>query len=394
MGGLVDQSSDQGNLKYSYTPSAQALTHLKDEILAEWETHVRHQIKGAKDLLHPILINTVPSFIDNLAEALAEEHPRTFATESTNLAQEHGGERARLSLYSPDQLLKEYLLLRDVILNHLSNVVQLTEKDRSTIQKSFDQAIQEAMMSFFLIHNSIREQFIATLSHDLRNPLGAARMSVDLILTIVSELPDGELRRDLQDLAQRAINNTRRVDHMIQNLLDTTIMQIGERIPLKISECEILSIIKEVIDNLSRKDQARIHLSGAATWGYWDREALRRSIENLISNALKYGSANTAVTIRIVTGNERVMISFHNHGEAIPIEEQECLFQAYRRSFQAKKSGKKGWGIGLALVRGVIESHGGSIGVDSSRERGTTFTIDFPIDARPFLEASVPSSHL
>ncbi|WP_309895250.1 HAMP domain-containing sensor histidine kinase [Archangium sp.] len=78
------------------------------------------------------------------------------------------------------------------------------------------------------------------------------------------------------------------------------------------------------------------------------------------------------------------MVLVHNHGSYIPPEEQETLFQVFRRSLQAERSNQRGWGLGLPLVRAVAEAHGGSIGVDSLPERGTTFTIDLPKDARPF----------
>jgi signal transduction histidine kinase len=81
------------------------------------------------------------------------------------------------------------------------------------------------------------------------------------------------------------------------------------------------------------------------------------------------------------------MVSVHNEGESIPLHEQEMLFQAFRRAEAAKAGNKKGWGIGLALVRGVAEGHGGSIGLDSLPGTGTTFIIDIPIDARPFQQA-------
>lgn len=70
----------------------------------------------------------------------------------------------------------------------------------------------------------------------------------------------------------------------------------------------------------------------------------------------------------------------HNLAKAIPLE--EVLFQPFRRSHAAKQSGQVGWGIGLALVRGATEAHGGSIVVDSTPEQGTTFIIDIPQDAR------------
>lgn len=86
-----------------------------------------------------------------------------------------------------------------------------------------------------------------------------------------------------------------------------------------------------------------------------------------------------------------MLLSVHNEGEAIPPDQVEAVFQVFRRAQAAKDGDQQGWGIGLPYVRSVAESHGGSIDVDSSADRGTTFTIDIPLDARPFQNAPVPS---
>ena len=107
----------------------------------------------------------------------------------------------------------------------------------------------------------------------------------------------------------------------------------------------------------------------------------------MISNAIKYGAPDTPIRTEIDAQDERVILTVHNEGEPIPPEQVECIFQIFERAVAAKEANKKGWGIGLPYVRSVAESHGGSVGVDSSANRGTTFTINMPIDARPFQDA-------
>jgi signal transduction histidine kinase len=82
-----------------------------------------------------------------------------------------------------------------------------------------------------------------------------------------------------------------------------------------------------------------------------------------------------------------MLLSVHNEGEPIPLEQIECIFQVFRRAVAAKEGNKEGWGIGLPYVRNVAESHGGSVAVDSAAGRGTTFLIDIPTDSRPFQNA-------
>jgi signal transduction histidine kinase len=118
--------------------------------------------------------------------------------------------------------------------------------------------------------------------------------------------------------------------------------------------------------------------------GYFAPEPLRRAVENLASNAVKYGTSTRPITVTVRQTHERAFILVHNHGGYIPAHQQETLFQAFRRLRETEAGGKRGWGLGLAQVRGAAEAHGGSVAVESLPERGTSFTIDIPKDARPF----------
>jgi signal transduction histidine kinase len=373
----------------SKSPAAHALAELVDEVLQSWEKKVRSKIAAAKHLSHPILIDTAPAFLANLINALSTDRPQKAATEMSSVPREHGSERARLSQYSPDQLILEYQLLRDTVFETLERKVDLTDRERSIIQTCFDFGVCEAMIAFFLVHSKIREQFMATLSHDLRNPIGAGKMAADLILLNLQRDHWQEHRDDIRALAGRIINNMKRADRMIQNLLDATSIRMGDRMQLNISRQEIWPVVKEVLAEVSRDDFTRVRIDGSAPWGFWDGDALRRVVENLLANAFKYGKPDTPVTIRISSREDRMVLQVHNFGLPIPIEEQEQLFQAFQRADSAKISGKMGWGLGLALVREVAEAHGGSVGVESSAENGTTFTFDIPQDARPYQDAPV-----
>jgi signal transduction histidine kinase len=121
--------------------------------------------------------------------------------------------------------------------------------------------------------------------------------------------------------------------------------------------------------------------------GFFDRDVLRRAIENLVTNAAKYGAEARPITITVRSSHGRALVMVHNHGAHIPTEAQETLFRAFQRNTSGKDAGKRGWGIGLAQVRAAAESHGGSVGIDSVAGRGTTFTLDIPVDSRPLQPA-------
>ena len=106
-----------------------------------------------------------------------------------------------------------------------------------------------------------------------------------------------------------------------------------------------------------------------------------------VKKAPKYGETGSRIIVSIEGVHERLLLSVHHEEPPLAVEEQECLFQMYRRAKSAAATRQQGLGIGLPYVRAVAESHGGSIGLNSAAERSTTFIIDILIDCRPYLGA-------
>lgn len=376
--GRVSRPTDQLR-EEKLSATGKLLLNLRNEILEVWKSDLRRESSRAAELTTPILINTLPAFIDNLAEAISPDYPRNNAAEDNTIAEEHGGERARLSNYRLGDLITEYQVLRDAVLSVLSRKIEVSRDELRIIQSSFNQSIRQAATAFALVHTEIREQFVATLTHDLRNPLNSISMASQLLQDA------DELSHDSRTLVSKISENTRRMDKMIQDLLDVTYVRAGGRLTLRIQETSLLSIIQSVLSHMTLSFGKKFVIEGDDVKGCWDSEALRRAIENLATNAVKYGDATTSVTVKIFCQNGRMILKVHNWGDPIPVGEQESIFQAYRRS--RNQSSKKGWGIGLPLVRAVAEAHGGSLGLDSALERGTTFILDIPVDARPYEDA-------
>jgi len=109
---------------------------------------------------------------------------------------------------------------------------------------------------------------------------------------------------------------------------------------------------------------------------------MSQAVHNLVENAIKYGRADTPITVRVLETHDRVHVSVHNRGDPISREDQATLFQPYRRAPSAARSGKDGWGLGLTLVEAIAEAHGGAVEVESTAEDGTTFTLDVLRDVR------------
>ncbi|WP_083941282.1 sensor histidine kinase [Pseudoduganella violaceinigra] len=364
------------------SPSSQAMLALRSQVIDAWCQAVRATLGKAGALPDPILLNTLPVFYEHLARLLTQEYYQASGVDVALTAQEHGGERARLSGYDAPTLIREYQLFRQVLFNSLHQAgLQLTHEQREAISTSIDSAIRESVTAFALIQSALREQFIAALTHDLRTPLSTLSMAAQVIET---RAPSDDIRQ----LAERIVVNAQRIEAMTRDLLDSMVFEGGQRLPLNIEEFDLALLAYEVGQQARDRSGVEVRVEFESAVGHWCRTSLQRALENLLGNAIKYRAPGTPVLVRVGGDECRVQLSVHNEGEPIPAEELESIFQVYRRA-RVGKSSKDGWGVGLPYARRVAESHGGSIIVTSSAPLGTTFLIDIPMDARPFANAPV-----
>lgn len=224
----------------------------------------------------------------------------------------------------------------------------------------------------------IRERFVAALTHDLRTPLTAAKMSAELLLRRVHD------PSQVQKIAERIIGCIDRGENMVRDLLDANLLKAGQPLPILVSKCNLGDILQDALSDFRVLRGREFSVQGPVNEVnvYWDRGAIRRVIENLTNNAVKYGAKNTEITFATQQRPHTIEISVHNEGPPIPSEEQATLFDTYRRADAAIGTGQKGWGIGLTLVRGIAEAHGGSVRVESQTGKGTTFFVNLPLDCR------------
>jgi signal transduction histidine kinase len=362
----------------THAHAGERLASRKEHVISAWEARVREDIPTASRESHLILVDTLPAILDQFAEALSPESPRQTATEGSSIAAEHGGERVRVTHFRLEDVVTEYKLLREVLFETLERDAPLSTGERRTLNSSVDQALSEACTGYALVSSSARDQIFAILAHDLRTPLSVAQTTANLILT----KPDAD---ELPSWAARIVENLGRVDRMLQDLLDGMRMESGARLQLELRPCDLVEIVCEAIERLRPAYGDRFRLdAGRPVHGYFDPDALGRAITNLATNAVKYGSTSHEISVKVRAAHGRALMTIHNDGQHIPVEEQETLFRAFQRATVAEADSGPGWGLGLAQVRAAVEAHGGSIGVDSALGRGTTFTIDIPSDARLF----------
>lgn len=219
---------------------------------------------------------------------------------------------------------------------------------------------------------SLREMFVAALTHDLRTPLHVSKLSTQMLaLTLAGQ-------DDVQLLLSRIDRNLTYADRMIQDLLDASHIKSGNLISIQVTECDPCKIAREVIEELSAIHSDRFELETINIRITADPVGLRRIVENLAANAVKYGAANSTVRISLCKNEEQVELRVENEGNPISEEDQRTIFEPFHRATAAIESSQKGWGLGLSLVRGIAQAHGGDVAVSSSAD-GTCFTVTLPL---------------
>lgn len=357
--------------------TAAALIRNKEKITQLFVERVRAMLDDTAQLNRPMTINTLPIFLTSLALALSPSQSRAYASENSNIALQHGVERAKLSSYSLSQLIREYQILREILQETLEDEATLSSAQWKIVHASIDEAIAGAASAFVKVHEGVRAQFTATLTHDFRGPLSAAHNYVELIRRA------GDRPEQRAHFATRALDNLKRLSRMIDDLLDASRARGGERLVIKPAECNLTEMLRTLLEDFSEKEGDRFVLdSEQEVRGFVDVERLRQAAHNLVENAVKYGSPHSPITARLLESDHRVQLSVHNFGDPLAPEEKGVLFHAYQRTASAEKSGKKGWGLGLVLVQAIAEAHGGTVTVESNVDEGTTFTLDVLQDLR------------
>src|SRR3954466_12661904 len=250
----------------------------RDRVLALWEERVRKEIPNAAREDHAIIVNTLPAVLRQIGEAISANHPRQVATEGSTVAEEHGGERVRMTHFSLEDVIHEYMLLREVIVEVLEEDEPLTAAERKVLHSSIDENTMKSSTAYVLVQAGFREQFVAVLAHDLRGPLSAAKAAASLVL----RKPTGE---DVPRWAARIVENVDRADRMLQDLLDAMRTQAGLPHEVKFHEADLGEIAREAIEQLRTVYGDRFVLvAPASVPGWFSADAMRRAIENLAIN--------------------------------------------------------------------------------------------------------------
>jgi signal transduction histidine kinase len=227
-----------------------------------------------------------------------------------------------------------------------------------------------------------RGVFIASLSHDLKNPLGAIRAQAQLLrrrLRRGTTTPEG-LEQGLDMIDATIIRMTGQLDE----LLDVTQLDANRALELNRAPTDLVALARQSAaeyQSAARNNEIIVQADEPEVVGNWDEVRLQRVLANLLMNAIKYSSHSGPITISIgrdeLDGVAAARLSVQDEGVGIPERDLPYIFERYRRG--ANVRGIAGTGIGLAATRLIVQQHGGSISVDSIENQGSTFTVRLPL---------------
>lgn len=220
-----------------------------------------------------------------------------------------------------------------------------------------------------------REQVLAIVSHDLRNPLNAITLAAQLLQ--MSEVSNED--REQIDVIELS---AKRMSRLIADLLDITRLEGGKRLPIEPERVEVDTLLQEAYELFKAQTAAQqITLRCEVVPGtppvHADRHRVMQVLSNLIGNAMKFVPEGGIISCRAESAMRDVLFTVSDTGPGIRREDIGRIFSPY---WQSERAERMGAGLGLPIVKGIVESHGGKIWVESEEGRGTRFYFTLPVD--------------
>jgi signal transduction histidine kinase len=232
----------------------------------------------------------------------------------------------------------------------------------------------------------LREQFIAILGHDLRNPLQAVYAGCELLEQKIAD-------PRLSAIATRIKTNVRRMSGLIDDVLDFARGRLGGGLEVELTEVEsinsgLMTVVQEVLD--ARPDCKIISNIDVGGPVRCDLGRLQQVASNLLTNAAMHGLPHGSIKITACADDDDLVLAVWNAGEPIPPESIDKIFQPFWR--HSVSANRNGLGLGLHICSQIVRAHKGSISVTSSEEGGTQFTARLPLGVSQQAKASMASA--
>lgn len=221
----------------------------------------------------------------------------------------------------------------------------------------------------------LREEWASIIAHDLRQPVAAIAIAADLLeKTHEGALPEREAR-----VVERVKDAAQRLTRMIDELFDASKVET-QRLAVHPRTEDLVVLLHDIVEQQrSAAPEKEITIDAPdALWARVDADRIRQVVDNLVSNAIKYGDAGSPVHIRVAGGDEEAEVVVINRGPGIAADEMPILFERFSRSRKERKGSIPGLGLGLYIARALVTAHGGRIWAESTPGETTSFHFTVP----------------
>lgn len=281
-------------------------------------------------------------------------------TEAMNAGWQSDGERMRLS-----RVLLEYaaaekdreartLLLHDLVMRYSAAEIRLKEL------------------------NDLKNRFLGIAAHDLRNPLASIRGFSEVLL----DEDAGPLTDEQREFITIINTVSDSMLALVNDLLDISVIESG-RLDLRLQPASLSETVDgrvRIQEMVARKKDISIQTDAVTLTRplIFDQERIGQVMDNLLGNAIKFSPPGSEIQVSITEDDASVRVDVRDPGPGLSVEDQAKLFGAFQKLSAKPTGGEKSTGLGLSIVKKIIDAHHGSIGVDSELGRGSTFYFSLP----------------
>lgn len=318
-----------------------------------------------------------------LAEMLSPAHADTHSHKETSLLIRKDSEQ-----YLPVEI-SSWVTITE---GHRSvNVFVQDISDRLRLQKEQEVVVkrQRVLLGELRAADKAKSDFISTISHELRTPL----TSITGYLEMLQDGLGGALNENQQMMIDVVDRNSHRLLNLIEDVLTLSRVESGS-FKVDRTEADIRSLISGAVETLLpsiHTNGLRLDVDVAQNCGslIGDGDQLERVMLNLMNNAVKFTPSGGRISVTAYRQEQSVVITVSDTGAGIPIEEQPHLFSRFFRASTAQAQAVQGTGLGLTIVKSIVERHGGTVSLQSAPGVGTTVYVELPVDVTAI--AAVPA---
>jgi signal transduction histidine kinase len=222
-----------------------------------------------------------------------------------------------------------------------------------------------------------RDEFLAVASHELRTPVTSLKLHIQWLIRQARRTVPSEAQAAIFDQIDAANRQVTRLTKLIDNLLDVSRLT-NRKLQYEFADVDLAAIVADTVARFAAdKERPEIHVSAPApVIGHWDALRLEQVLSNLLTNAIRYGGG-APIEVRLETGGDRAILSVEDRGIGISAEDLPRIFDRFEQATSARRVG--GLGLGLYIVRQIVEAHGGEVGVVTEPGKGSTFTVSLPL---------------